>query len=51
LDKGERDLLEIFALEKSAYEIVYEAANRPDWIDVPLRGFFESSERLIGTAA
>jgi maltose alpha-D-glucosyltransferase / alpha-amylase len=31
-------LLELFVIEKAAYEIVYEAANRPGWLDVPLRG-------------
>jgi maltose alpha-D-glucosyltransferase/alpha-amylase len=31
-------VLELFVIEKAAYEIVYEAANRPGWLDVPLRG-------------
>ena len=31
-------LLDLFLIEKAAYEIAYEAANRPTWIDVPLRG-------------
>ena len=31
-------LLQLFLLEKAAYEIRYEAANRPAWIGVPLRG-------------
>ena len=35
---AERDLLRLFLIEKAAYEIVYEAANRPTWIDVPLQG-------------
>jgi maltose alpha-D-glucosyltransferase/alpha-amylase len=35
---AERDLLRLFLIEKAAYEIVYEAANRPAWIDVPLHG-------------
>src|SRR6185503_1184704 len=26
-------------LEKAAYEVVYEANNRPDWLDIPVRGF------------
>ena len=29
---------DLFLIEKAAYEIVYEAANRPAWIDVPLHG-------------
>ncbi|MDR6936150.1 maltose alpha-D-glucosyltransferase [Luteibacter sp. 3190] len=31
-------VLELFVIEKAAYEVVYEAANRPGWLDVPLRG-------------
>jgi maltose alpha-D-glucosyltransferase / alpha-amylase len=31
-------LLNLFLLEKAAYEVLYEAANRPNWIDVPLAG-------------
>jgi hypothetical protein len=27
-----------FMLEKAFYEIAYELANRPDWVEVPLRG-------------
>ncbi|HEY6441072.1 MAG TPA: maltose alpha-D-glucosyltransferase [Acetobacteraceae bacterium] len=34
----ERDLLTLFLIEKAAYEVAYEAANRPAWIDVPLHG-------------
>jgi maltose alpha-D-glucosyltransferase/alpha-amylase len=34
-------LLELFLLEKAAYELAYEAANRPDWADVPLVGLAE----------
>jgi maltose alpha-D-glucosyltransferase/alpha-amylase len=39
LDAREEKILAVFALEKAAYEIVYEANNRPDWIDVPALGF------------
>jgi maltose alpha-D-glucosyltransferase/alpha-amylase len=35
---SERDLLGLFLIEKAAYEIAYEAANRPTWIGVPLAG-------------
>ncbi|MBS0643280.1 MAG: maltose alpha-D-glucosyltransferase [Proteobacteria bacterium] len=31
-------LLSLFLIEKAAYEVVYEAANRPAWVDVPLQG-------------
>ncbi len=33
-----RTLLDLFLIEKAAYEINYEAANRPTWLPVPLRG-------------
>ena len=35
---GERAALELFSLEKAAYEIAYEAENRPAWLAVPLHG-------------
>ena len=35
---GERAALDLFSLEKAAYEIVYEAENRPSWLAVPLHG-------------
>jgi len=31
-------LLEFFVLEKCIYEIGYELNNRPDWLEIPLRG-------------
>lgn len=31
-------LLNFFILEKALYELEYERNNRPDWIDIPLRG-------------
>jgi maltose alpha-D-glucosyltransferase/alpha-amylase len=34
-------LLELFLIEKAMYELRYEAANRPDWIAIPLRGLLE----------
>ncbi|MBI5531607.1 MAG: maltose alpha-D-glucosyltransferase [Deltaproteobacteria bacterium] len=33
-----RTLLHIFAVEKSLYEITYELAHRPDWVELPVRG-------------
>jgi maltose alpha-D-glucosyltransferase/alpha-amylase len=41
---GERafnELLELFLVEKAAYELRYEAAHRPDWIEIPLRGLLQ----------
>jgi maltose alpha-D-glucosyltransferase/alpha-amylase len=40
-------LLDLFVLEKAAYEIAYEAANRPDWIGVPIAGLGRAAERLL----
>jgi maltose alpha-D-glucosyltransferase / alpha-amylase len=31
-------LLDLFTLEKALYEIVYEAANRPTWLGIPVKG-------------
>ena len=31
-------LLNFFLLEKALYEVNYEAANRPDWVTIPLQG-------------
>jgi maltose alpha-D-glucosyltransferase/alpha-amylase len=36
-DEADR-LLELFLLEKALYEICYEAANRPSWLRIPLKG-------------
>ena len=40
------ELLDMFLVEKAAYEIGYEAANRPAWIDVPLGGLFALAARI-----
>ena len=34
-------LLTLFLLEKAFYEITYELANRPDWVEIPLTGVLE----------
>ena len=44
---SEQNLLDLFILEKAAYEICYEAANRPAWLDVPLQGFAGVARRLL----
>jgi trehalose synthase-fused probable maltokinase len=31
-------VVRFFMLEKALYEVAYELANRPDWVDIPLRG-------------
>ena len=42
----ERALLDLFLIEKAAYEIDYEAANRPTWIGVPLAGLTRLRPRI-----
>jgi maltose alpha-D-glucosyltransferase/alpha-amylase len=34
-------LVELFTFEKLTYELNYEAANRPDWVAIPLGGLIE----------
>ncbi|WP_228244077.1 maltose alpha-D-glucosyltransferase [Porphyrobacter sp. GA68] len=48
-DAGSLDdpLLDLFILEKAAYEMNYEHANRPDWVAVPTDGFIRVAERLL----
>jgi maltose alpha-D-glucosyltransferase/alpha-amylase len=36
-----KNLLELFLIEKAAYELRYEISHRPDWIDIPLQGLLE----------
>jgi maltose alpha-D-glucosyltransferase/alpha-amylase len=40
-------LLDLFLVEKAAYEIGYEAANRPSWIGVPLAGLAALATRIL----
>ena len=44
---AEQSLLDLFLLEKAAYEIRYEADNRPDWIGIPLGGLDQLATRLL----
>jgi maltose alpha-D-glucosyltransferase/alpha-amylase len=41
------DLLLFFMVEKAAYEVVYEAANRPPWLSVPLQGLHRLATRIF----
>lgn len=40
-------LLDLFLLEKAAYEIHYEASNRPKWLTIPLQGLSSLMQRLL----
>ncbi|MBY3032562.1 maltose alpha-D-glucosyltransferase [Rhizobium leguminosarum] len=46
-----RTVLDAFLLEKAAYEIAYEARNRPKWLPIPLSGLTEIVSRLAGVTA
>jgi maltose alpha-D-glucosyltransferase/alpha-amylase len=39
-----RALIQLFGLEKALYEVRYELDNRPEWVDIPLRGL----QALVG---
>ena len=45
----EQKLLDLFLTEKAAYEIAYEANNRPTWIGVPLAGLWTLANRILET--
>lgn len=49
-DEAHRAILDLFLLEKAAYEIGYEARNRPKWLPIPLGGFSEIAQRLMENA-
>jgi maltose alpha-D-glucosyltransferase/alpha-amylase len=53
--KQARALTAFFALEKAVYEVSYELANRPAWVDIPLHGILDilgkAQERERATAA
>jgi maltose alpha-D-glucosyltransferase/alpha-amylase len=43
----EISLLDLFLVEKASYEVRYEAANRPDWLPIPLHGLSNFADRLL----
>ncbi|MGA2552633.1 MAG: maltose alpha-D-glucosyltransferase [Burkholderiaceae bacterium] len=45
--ESEAALLDLFLIEKAAYEVRYEAANRPDWIGLPIRGLCGIARHLL----
>jgi len=49
-EESETALLDLFLMEKAAYEICYEAANRPAWLGIPLRGLARITDRTIAAA-
>jgi maltose alpha-D-glucosyltransferase/alpha-amylase len=45
------NLLDLCLIEKAAYEVGYEIANRPDWLPVPLRGLAALTGRILAETA
>jgi len=41
-------LLDLLVLEKALYEICYEAANRPHWLKIPVRGVLSLLDKRAG---
>ncbi|EXF46735.1 alpha-amylase family protein [Pseudomonas sp. BAY1663] len=46
-EHGANAAMLLFSLEKCAYEIVYEAENRPAWLVVPLQGLLSLTQQLF----
>jgi len=46
--KQARDMTAFFILEKAVYEVSYELANRPAWVDIPLKGILGILARTEG---
>jgi maltose alpha-D-glucosyltransferase/alpha-amylase len=46
-DIGSGELLDFFLIEKAAYELAYEAANRPTWLAIPLHGLAQLAARIL----
>jgi maltose alpha-D-glucosyltransferase/alpha-amylase len=43
-----RRMMAFFTLEKAVYEVSYELANRPGWVDIPLKGVLGILARMEG---
>jgi maltose alpha-D-glucosyltransferase/alpha-amylase len=46
-EEADDALRAMFLLEKAAYEICYEAANRPAWLPVPLHGMARTVDHVL----
>ena len=40
-------LIDIFLLDKAIYELAYELNNRPDWVNIPLKGLLDLADQAI----
>jgi maltose alpha-D-glucosyltransferase/alpha-amylase len=48
-DPAEREgLLTLLLIEKAAYEVVYEAQNRPNWLRIPILGLNRIFDMIAG---
>lgn len=45
--QGADSALALFRIEKAAYEILYEAHFRQEWLDVPMQGLMEISQQFL----
>jgi maltose alpha-D-glucosyltransferase/alpha-amylase len=45
-----KELLQFFLIEKAAYEVNYEAANRPSWLGIPVMGLARMAAHLLESA-
>jgi maltose alpha-D-glucosyltransferase/alpha-amylase len=48
--KTAESLLQLFTIQKAVYEIGYEAANRPGWLSIPVRGLLDILNRKETTS-
>jgi maltose alpha-D-glucosyltransferase/alpha-amylase len=46
-----RDMTAFFTLEKAVYEVSYELANRPSWVDIPLEGILAILDKRKAAAS
>jgi maltose alpha-D-glucosyltransferase / alpha-amylase len=46
-EADEPALRDLFLLEKADYEICYEAASRPSWLGIPVRGLARIAQRVF----
>jgi maltose alpha-D-glucosyltransferase/alpha-amylase len=49
--KQAREMVAFFMLEKAVYEVGYELANRPNWVDIPLDGILAILNRRKAAAS
>lgn len=48
VSQRDREWLQVHELSRHLYEVRYELANRPDWVDIPLAGFADDPAKRTG---